>query len=210
MAKRRRRKGLFGNGVKLLGKVDLLGLNQFGQNPGMSPLVGVAIGGGASVATQFLASRMASTAAKAETYGLLGGLAATGALYAMKRTRHAALGAAAGTLLAAGIPWLKRKMGLAGLGVPQIRYLNGLGVHQVDYLNGLGVHTAEPTRTPYGTIPGVHGLSQAGIQMGPDAGRPPVDLLGQNAASEGVRLLGGPQVSGLASQFGATIFGGSR
>ncbi len=186
---------------------NLFGLSDFSS--GLSPIAGVGIGAGATIAGQFAASKIAAVADKQGMIGTGVGLAATAAMFFSKKHKHAAMGSLLGTALAAGIPWLKAKAGLAGLGIPQINYLNGLGVHQLQMLNGgLGAHTLEPTRTPHGTIPGVAGLAQAGIQMGADSGQPPVSLLGPSTAqSRQVSLMGGPAISGLSSAFGATLFG---
>ena len=201
--------------AQLLGSVNLFGLNAYGKNPGISPLTGAAIGAGASVAGEFVAGKVAALAGNEGKAGFAAGLAATAGLYFYKKGkhRHAAIGALVGTVLAQGLPWLRSKMGLAGLGIPQINYLNGagLGIHQIEMLNGgLGIHTLEPTRTPHGTIPGVagHGLAQAGIQIGADSSQPPVSLLGEStSASRQVTSMGGPAISGLSSSYGATLFG---
>lgn len=195
--------------VTLLGNVNLLGLNQYGKNPGMSPLLGVGIGAGAETIGELAASKLTSWDPQKVGVGV--GLLTSAVLWAMPKTRHAGVAAFVGVGLATALPWLKRKLSGGALGVPQINYLNGLGVHQVEYLNGLGVHTAGPTRTPHGTIPGVAGLAQAGIMAGPDSGQPPVDLLGPSTArSQQVLAMGGPAISGMGAGYGATIFGGSR
>jgi len=200
----------------LLGNVNLFGLNAQGKNPGMSPLAGAGIGAGASIAGELIAGKVPALADKSGTVGFAAGLAASAALYfgARGKHRHAAVGSLVGTVLAQGLPWLRSKMGLAGLGIPQINYLNGagLGVHQIEMLNGgLGLHTMEPVRKSYGTIPGVAGLGSAGIQVGSHAGQPPVSLLGESTSqSRQVTSMGGPAISGLSTSYGATLFGVSR
>jgi hypothetical protein len=198
---------------KMLGSVDLFGLNAFGQNPGMHPIYGALIGGGAAAVGSFAASKSASLAGKKEWIGMATGFAASGALYASKKTRHAALGAAVGTFLASGLPLLfKAVTGQSSLGVAQLEYLNGLGVPQINYLNGAGLGLTSMSHLPdaQGTIPGVHG-SFAGPQMGAPGASAPVDLLGAaTAQSNQVSLLGGPAISGLSSAYGATLLGGGR
>ena len=200
----------------LLGNVNLFGLNQYGKNPGMSPLAGVGIGAGATFVGGLIAGKISALAGHQGKASAVAGLGSAAALYASKKHRHAALGAALGWFIVQGLPMLASKVGLAGLGIPQINYLNGagLGVHQIEMLNGgLGLHTLEPTRTPHGTIPGVagHGMAQAGIQMGSDSGQPPVSLLGESTAqSRQVTSMGGPVISGLSTSYGATLFGTPR
>jgi hypothetical protein len=191
--------------AKLLGSVDLLGLNSFGENPGMNPLWGVAIGGGVSSVTSMAVARTGK-AHHANLIGLLAGLATGGVMYSMKSTRHAAFGAFAGAFFASGIKWLEGVLfgspavakAVAGVGIPQINALNGLGMAQINALNGgqMGMASISRDSIPAGTIPGV-----AGPQVSGGIGAPPVSLLGQRLGA------GGPQVSGLSSRYGATLLG---
>jgi hypothetical protein len=204
---------------KLLGSVDLLGLNEFGQNPGLNPLYGTLIGGGVGAVTSMAVARTAKAADK-ELYGFLAGLGASGVMYAMKSTRHAALGGALGAFLTSGLAWIEKKLApvavaqaatktIEGLGIAKVSYLNGLGVPQVNYLNGLGMASIHNQPPAVGTIPGVAGPSFAGTQMG--AGGPPISLLGSpTTQSQKVSLMGGPSVHGLSAQYGATLLGGGR
>jgi hypothetical protein len=216
---------------RMLGKVDLLGLNAFGNNPGLNPIWGAAIGGGvAGVTTVALRHSGNVNAMKhPEAFGLAAGLAASGAMYAMKSTRHAAIGGVVGAVLASGLAWLERMLlgpvavaqaaaiqavatgavaatGTAGVGMPMVRNLNGLGMPSVRALNGLGVPTIAARTPPAGTIPGVAGTQMAGV-----AGTPPVSLLGNmtHQAAQ-VRGMGGPAVHGLSTAYGATLLGGGR
>ena len=191
--------------AKLLGSVDLLGLNSFGEPVGMNPLWGMAIGGGVSGITSAALSRSASakTAARADLYGFLAGIATGGVMYSMKATRHAAFGALAGAFFASGMKWLEgvlfgspKPMAGRGVGLPQINALNGgLGLPQINALNGggqMGLPSMSNVVPPVGTIPGV-----AGPQVSGGVGGPPVHLLGQR--------MGGTQVSGLSARYGATL-----
>lgn len=216
---------------KMLGNVDLLGLNSFGQNPGMSPILGAVIGGGTAGITTLALDHYGSgtTQVNSDVIGLGVGLAAAGIMYAMPKTRHAALGAALGAFLASGLRWLERVVfgtvqlpaataqvasqvaagatgttpGMSGLGIARTRALNGLGLSTTRALNGLGIATTQQRVPPVGTIPGVAGprLTTGG------GGRPPLSLLGPNSPGAAqVRLMGGPQIHGVAGHWGATHF----
>ncbi len=186
----------------MLGKVNLLGLNSLGQNPGMSPIWGLVIGGGVSYGTQKIAAKVGS--AHADLFGLLGGLATSGVMYAMRATRHAALYSGVATLLTAGISLLdKVVLPKLGLGIPSVRSLNGLGVPMVRSLNGLGVPSITPVTAPVG-IAG-NQLSSGGLSA------PPVSLLGpMSPQAASLRSSGGPPVHGLSAAYGATLMGGGR
>lgn len=210
----------------LRGPVDLLGLNSFGQNPGMSPIFGFAIGGGVAAATTIAIRHTSTTQAQnAEGIGFLAGLAVSGAMYAMKSTRHAAIASAIGATFASGIAWLEKKFlgaitvavpgsaastapaAVAGMGLPIARNLNGLGIAQMRALNGMGIPMASNVPRAAGAIPGV-----AGSQLsGPGGGGPPVSLMGQPSAAA-VHLLGvgGPPTHGIAASYGATLLGAGR
>jgi hypothetical protein len=209
----------------MLGSVDLLGLNQMGNNPGMNPIFGTLIGGGvAGVTSMVLGHTMTGSAqVNRDVIGLGAGLAASAALYAMPSTRHSAIGAGVGAFLASGLSYLERVLlgtvmlpaataavasavaaaptsGVQGLGIATTRALNGLGMSTTRALNGLGIATTQQRSMPAGTIPGV-----AGLRIG--NGQAPVNLLGnRSAGSEQVRLMGGPAIHGIASHYGATHF----
>ncbi len=210
---------------KSLGKVDLLGLNAYGQNPGLSPLWGTLIGGGVAGASTMLArhSGSASGIKFAEGIGLGAGLATAGVMYAMKATRHAALGAALGSVFAAGVALLERVLfgtitapaaavvpaagGTAGLAIPQVNALNGFGIPMARDLNGLGIPMASERTAPAGAIPGVAGnqIAMAGLSA------PPVSLLGaMSPQASHLKGIGGPSVHGLSAAYGATLLGGGR
>lgn len=215
---------------KMLGSVDLLGLNAFGENPGMNPLWGTVIGGSVSALTSITLGHVAgpgSLSNNRELIGFLAGGAVAGAMYAMPKTRHAAIGTLLGAFFASGISYLERVLlgtvslptataqtatavaaqagaGTQGaLGIANIKALNGggLGLSTVRNLNGgLGLATIANRSRPAGTIPGV-----AGPRVG--NGQSPVHLYGpQTANSRQVHLMGGPQIHGIASHYGATHF----
>jgi len=221
---------------KMLGNVDLLGLNEYGNNPGLSPIWGTLIGGGVAGVTSLVAGQATSSPTlqnNREIIGLGAGLATAGVMYAMRGTRHAAIGAALGAFLASGLAWLEKTIfgtvqlpaataavatqvaaaaggatttttpaaGTSGrLGISTTRALNGLGIATTRALNGLGIATTASVPRAAGTIPGV-----AGLRLG--NGSPPVNLMGpMTPASQQVRLMGGPPISGMAGHWGATHF----
>jgi len=202
--------------TKLLGNVDLLGLNEFGENPGMNPLYGVLIGGGVSSVTAMALSRgtPGSTAQQnADLIGFLAGLASGGALWAMKSTRHASWGAFAGAFLASGLRWLEGVLSapsatqpVKGMGLPMINALNGqMGLPQITALNGggggFGLPAISQTVPPQGAIPGVAGPQVSGFGAARGGARPPANLLGHQLQA------GGPNISGLAARYGASLYG---
>lgn len=186
----------------MLGKVNLLGLNSLGQNPGMSPIFGLLIGGGTSYIGGKILAKTGS--GNPELFSLLGGLAVSGAMYAMRATRHAALYSALGAVLTSGLSWLDRVLlPKMGLGIPSLRSLNGLGVPMVRSLNGLGVPSISPVHAPVG-IAG-NQLSSGGLSA------PPVSLLGPvSPQAASLRGRGGPPIHGLSAAYGATLMGGGR
>jgi hypothetical protein len=145
----------------LMGEVNLLGLDSFGQNPGMSPITGALIGGGVAGGTLIAVGQYgsASMAGDREFYGLLAGLAASGALWLSgeSRARHASWGAAVGAFFAAGLPWLEKKFGgtvavpapvaaaavAAATGTPAAPGTSGVGMARIHALNGLGIAKAQ-------------------------------------------------------------------
>jgi hypothetical protein len=193
------------------GEVDLFGLDEFGI-PFIDGYGGIVLGLGISAFGPMAVRKIPNAFAQqnANLVAAVAGAAVGGILW---KTGRGLLGAqTAITAITAGVfNWIAAKAegGLAGLGVPTVNYLNGLGLPQVEYLNGFGMASIENTPVAYGTIPGVYGAQVAGPQLSAD-NQPPVDLLGQpTAASQQVSLLGGPPVSGLASMYGATLFGGN-
>ncbi len=204
---------------KMLGDVDLSGLNGFGGRS-LNQIWGVAIGGGVSGVTTIALRHMGGTlGSRPELFGLLAGAASAGIMYSMPSTKKAATGALIGAFLASGIAWLEKTLlgaatvpaaaaqAVAGMGIPQMRALNGLGIPQVRALNGLGMPMISPTPAATGAIPGV-----AGNQLGnPGASTPPVSLLGPTSPQAAHLLgIGGPSVHGLSAAYGATLLGGGR
>jgi len=216
----------------MLGKVDLLGLNEFGQNPGLNPIWGTLIGGGVSGLTSITLghTQTGKLAENRELIGLMAGLGTAGVMYAMKSTRHAALGAAVGALLASGLAWMEKVMlgtvqlpattaavatqvaaqaaaggapppGTAGaFGIANIRQLG------ISNLRQLGLSTVANVPHARGVAPGA---GVAGVQLG--NARPPINLMGPGSpASRQVALMGGPPIHGIGHAYGATVVGGGR
>ena len=222
---------------KMLDHVESLGLAEFGQQsrglgqgPGhMSPVWGVVIGGGVAGLTRIgLAhTQTGSLQINADVIGLGTGLAAAGILYAMPKTRGAALGAALGALFASGLAWLERVLlntvqlplataqtastiaaaatngspAMSGLGIARTRQL---GLSTTRALNGLGLSTTANVPRSVGTIPGVAGPS---LTSGRTSGQPPINLMGpRSAGAAQVQLMGGPQIHGISGHWGANHF----
>lgn len=196
---------------KMLGEVDLFGLDRFGVSAEMDSVYGALIGGSAAGLGGVLADKTGNS--KLRTWASIGaGAAAAGIMWKSHKYKGAALGALAGTAAVTLVPmvinWIfygGSSAPMSGLGIPQVEYLNGLGIPQVEYLNGLGLPSIAGVPKAYGTIPGVAGI--AGPQLGTSA-HPPVDLLGaMSPQAHQVELMGGPTISGLASAYGATLLG---
>jgi hypothetical protein len=193
--------------AKLLGNVDLLGLNAMGNPVGLNSMWGILIGGGVSNFTSMaLARTSGKAAAHADLLGFLAGAAVGGTLMGLgKNTRGAGAATIATAFITSGMKWLERVLfgapsGVAGMGLPSIQALNGqMGLPSIQALNGqMGMASLAPRNPPHGTIPGVAGLQVSGVGMG----SPPVSLLGQQSHG------GGPTISGLSARYGATLLGG--
>jgi len=224
-----------GKKYKMLGKVDLLGLNQMGENPGMNPIWGTLIGGGvAGLTSIYVRHNMTGSAqTNGDVIGLGAGLAVSGVMWAMKSTRHAAIGAAVGAFLASGLSYLERVLlgtvqlpaataavatavaTQAATGTPMTTGTPGtsgrLGIATTRALNGLGISTTRALNglgiaTTMQRVPPVGTIpGVAGMRLG--NGQPPVSLLGRpSAGSAQVHLMGGPQIHGIAGHWGATHF----
>jgi hypothetical protein len=192
-----------------MGKINLLGLNQFGNPVGMERVWGAAVGTGAGTIGAIAARRLATPGGWAsrwsEAVGLLVGAGAGGLMMLKEGTRAAGVMGIVSAALNNGLRLLEQVLfsgGTAGVGWYTTETANPLlagqmGMYQVNQVNGLGYPTAAPQPHAYGTVPGVAGPMQ-------DNGSPPVNLLGGN-----INLLGGgsPSIAGLSSMYGATIMG---
>jgi hypothetical protein len=190
-----------------MSKVNLFGLNAFGNPTGMERVWGAAVGAGAGTIGAIAARRLASPGGWAsrwsEAVGLLTGAGASLLMVSMPGTRAAGwMGLVAAALnnglrvleqvvfSGAGVGWTVTETANPMLGMVQAQQLNG----------GFGYATAGQQPHAYGTVPGVAGIA------GPiaDGNGPPVNLMGS-----GVNLLGhgSPSIAGLSSRYGATIMG---
>jgi hypothetical protein len=220
-------------GHHLMGEVSLLGLNEFGENEGLSPLYGAAIGGGVTGLSSIAMGHMLDPTwvPNRARNSFLIGLGVSAAMWFMKSTRHAAFGSAIGAFLASGMSWLEQAtLGTvqvpapvaaaavaavtgtpvaAGTAGARVHYLNGLGIAKAQQISGrgMGLPAIAPVSHAVGAV-GVAGPSFAGSHIG---NAPPVSLLGApSQQGRQVSLLGGPQVHGLSAAYGATLLGGGR
>jgi len=143
----------------LMGEVNLLGLDEFGQNPGVSPITGALIGGGVAGGTSIMLGHVNAFSGQVinrEGWGLLAGLAASAVMWLTgpTRARHAAWGGVVGAFLAEGLPWLEKMLlgtvqlpvataqtaatvAAAASGTPVTP--SGVGIPRIHALNGLGI-----------------------------------------------------------------------
>lgn len=204
-----------------MARVDLLGLNEFGEAEGLNPIWGTVIGGGVTGLAKVLFHKMGKP--NPDFWALAAGGATAAAMYfnlpgkvgLHKQTRHAAIGAAVGAFLAAGIDWVfDNVFASKPTGLPVI---NQLGLPQIEYMQpmhgaslGAPVINAVPPAYPPGMPGPVYGANLGGV-AGPQlaaSAAPPVDLFGPDTAqSTQVSLMGGPPISGLSSAYGATLLG---
>lgn len=189
-----------------MAKINLLGLNQFGNPTGMERVWGAAVGAGAGTIGAIAARRLAAPGGWAsrwsEAVGLLVGAGASTAMIAMPGTRAAGWMGLVAVTLNNGLRLLEQVLfGSGQVGWYTTETANPhLGMVQANQVNGLGYQVAAQQPHAYGTVPGVAGPMQ-------DNGQPPVNLLGGQ-----INLLGGgsPSIAGLSSMYGATIMGAGR
>jgi hypothetical protein len=217
----------------MIGEVDLLGLDEFGQNPGLSPLYGALIGAGVANLTTIAVEQFADPGQwvfdNSDAVGFGVGLAASAAMYALPSTRHAALASAAAVALSAGLRAVAKllvgspKAEAAAAAAPGVSgYFGDAMIQPTLPVYGAQLGLPQANWAPYvvgGPQPTAHGvLGEAEIQRvpqvygsglaGPQLGhQPPVDLVGlQSASQQSASLLGAPLTSSLASHYGSNIF----
>ena len=198
----------------LHGDVNLLGHDEFGQNPGLNEMWGLGIGGGLAVGTAATVRAVATGAwaDNADGVGFAVGAGASAIMFAFPGTRAAGVAGLVSAFLSSGVrqleSWMaKSSKATAGMGVAVV---DQLGMPQVNYLNGaMGMAQVSNQPRSYGTVPGVHGLGgTAGVAQSSHLG-PPVNLLGGGSPQAAqAQLLGAPVSHGLASRYGANLFGG--
>jgi len=189
------------------GSVDLFGLDEFGQPQGMSQNIGAGIGAATQASVAAAVKEFTSYDKYAEGIGAIAGAAVGGAMIAMPNARAAGWTAAIVSLVGGGVRQLhtlvskkeQAKNALAGhLGLVEIENMPRVGY---DQMNGLGL----PTIERQALVPGSQGLD-GNLGMPPQLVGAGDFGLSQNPAAQQAQLVG-PQVSGLASHFGSTIFG---
>lgn len=187
-----------------MSKVNLFGLNAFGNPTGMERVWGAAVGAGVGTVGAIAARKLASPGGWAsrwsEAVGLLTGAGASLLMVSMPGTRAAGWMGLVATALNNGLRVLEQVMfGGGAVGWP---VATQMGMVQADQINGLGYTMASQQPHAYGTVPGVAGVA------GPiaDGSGPPVNLMGLGG---GVNLLGqgGGGIGSLAGRYGATIMG---
>jgi hypothetical protein len=214
--------------ARSLGRVDLLGLDNFGKW-GLNPIWGAVIGGGVAGVTTIAArhSSNATLMGYPEVVGLGAGLATAGAMYAMKTTRHAALGAAVGAVLASGIAYLEKILlgsvtvapataavavqsgGAVPAGTPSQAGVTGMrggfGIPNVRALNGLGI----PNMRALNGGLGVPMMQQRSTPAGAIPGVAGNQLSASGVSSPPVSLLGprSPQAAHLLGIGGPAVHG---
>ncbi len=198
-----------------MSKVNLLGYDEFGTPSGMNPLAGLGIAGGLSVLTGAVIRGTATSVAWQQNSDLAAfgvGALTSGVLFATGNEAAAWVGLGT-SILASFARWLEAKVhtmpapaaspapsaGTAGMGYATVQRL-GLPV-----INQLGMATIDPVKHAYGTAPGA---GVAGLNFG---SAPPISLLGPGSPQQQqASLMAGPtlpRTHGLASHYGANLFG---
>jgi hypothetical protein len=182
------------------GNVDFFGLDEFGAPVGMNPMYGALIGTGLATGTAIALRAMTAKGGffhkNSELLGLAVGGLAGGAMMFSPGTRAAGLTAIGGAFLSNGLrqleSWLLPSSAPA-LGLPYIE----MGGPVIEPAQTLGVVLPEQTQT------------MAGAQISGDG--PPIDISLQGALSasaiEQIQGIEGPDLSGLGTHYGATLFG---
>lgn len=180
------------------GAPDVFGLDEFGQPMGTNPVWGAIAGAGFQTATAMAVRQMAPSMEKyAEGLGALAGILAGGVMWYFPGTRAAGVTAMATAAVGGGLRQIEtflKKDSAAVHGyfgapvietnVPMLRDGMQLGLVQAEAVPRLG--EVAPNVTVMGPPVADYGIA------GPAAAQ--------------AQLLGGPQLSGLGSHFGATLF----
>jgi hypothetical protein len=169
--------------------VDFFGLDDFGQPAGLNPMWGGMLGalaqtGGAIAARKFGAGGRFAQYSELVGAGL--GLLAGAAMWAFPGSRAAGMTTAAVAAVSGGLRQMEISMLSGSMGWPSIDPAYPVS------MNGLGIHSIEPGYSVnQGSMNGLGAQTQ---------------LLGQDRQTQ-LLGMGGPQVSGLAGAYGATLFG---
>lgn len=170
------------------GSVDLFGLDEFGVPAGLNQQWGAAIGVAAQTVTAIGIRKFTNMDKYSEGIGALAGAAAGGAMIAMgPGARAAGWTALITSMVSGGLRQLAHSTGMD----------KGLGIATIEQVPTLGYPTIERQEL----VPGSGGLS----------GMPPqlqgMGALADSPGAQQAQLVGGPQISGLATHFGTTLFG---
>ena len=194
-----------------VGQVDLFGLDEFGQNPGVDGLWGAAIGAGLSTGTSIALRALVKnpTVRKwSEGIGFLVGGGVSGAMAAMEKTRYAG--------------WTGLMTAFLSNGLRQVETLlfpddaaEAMALAQKKLDKVMGLLSAEQKKMLEGAMPELMApVVEYGAPVVETAGylgsAPPVNLMDNShlgAGAADVQLMGGPEISGLGAHFGATLFG---
>jgi hypothetical protein len=176
---------------------DLYGLGDFGAGM-MDDMLGGLVGGGLSSVVAAGARMSGNATAKkySEGIGAAAGVLAGAVMYFATDRKGAGLTAMVTSAVTAGVRQLEALVSqpVSGYGLPSIAPTQVLR-------GGFGIATVEPT-----------GAFQGFGDMSPQLVGPPqlvgANTLGNSPAAQQVALNGGPQISGLAGAYGATLFGG--
>lgn len=186
-------------GLADIGEVNLFGLNEFGAAEGTYAAVGSAVGAFAQgILAAQIRSRVDNVSVKenAEVYGAAAAAALSAAGLLSPKTRNAAwagIGAALGAGLAQVVNKMMAAKSLSGVEIDQIPTLRGVTIDPIPTLrgSGLGLTTMQAVPTLNGAMP----------QLVGSAGH-----MGATRQQQAT-LVGAPTLNGMASAFGATLFG---
>lgn len=194
------------NGTDGLGAsddVDMFGLNEFGE---VADVVGAAVGSAAQTLGAIAVRKLVPSMRKhSEMIGGLVGMAAGGAMMLRATTRQAGKAAMIVAGVSGGLRVLEQLVfadsapKLEGVEIEKIPTLGGVVFENMPVLqgnSGLGLTTMQQTPTLSGAMPTLVGANMPQL-VGTSFGE----------RAQQVEMNGGPQISGLSSFYGATLFG---
>lgn len=197
-----------------VGQVDLFGLDEFGQNPGVDGLWGAAIGAGLSTGTSIALRALTKnpTVHKwSEGIGFLVGGGVSGAMAAMEKTRYAGWTGLMTAFLSNGLRQVETLLFpddaaqmMAAMQKKLAAAMAKLSPEDQKVINEL------KGAMPELMAPVVEFAAPVIETAGYLGSAPPVNLMDNShlgAGAADVQLMGGPEISGLGAHFGATLFG---
>jgi hypothetical protein len=192
-----------------IGSVDMFGLDEFGNPVGLPPIYGALIGGGVATGTAIAVrafSKEGDAAYKwSEGIGFAAGAAGAGVLMALKSV-NAGWVALATAFLTNGLRQVELMLQPTAPAAEKLTTgMYGPVIERTQVLRGPGVNIQQL---------GIPSIERTGVVSGTDGSEP--QLLGSTAPSareNTATLLGvpglGTNVSGIAGNFGATLWGGN-